>query len=239
MDYQLFPIRKSDLDKSVYLLVKAAVLTHSVEVLSAYYPEFPGEEALGLKRLFFDHADQRCYLVFPSQHRQFRLFPSEVTRQEALIAVYDKTGRDLAGYYTLDGSDAVDVLQYRLSWHKWQSSDVPPVVFPNSAYELLLAILRVTQILESRTMTSCEWYKRLVSARHILECGGDKMHILHNGGLYDYASLRQFVQESGLSRPQAGEALDELASQLRQYAMYAVSISRLIDRRADYIYRKA
>ena len=232
MDYQLFPIRKSDLDKTVYLLVKAAVLTHSVEVTSAYYPEFPEEAALGLKQLFFNHVEQRCYLVFPSCHRQFRLFPPEVTQHRALIAVYQKDGHGFSGFYTLD------ILQDGLCWHDWRSADVPAPVFHNNTYELHQAIRQVTQMLEARGVASSEWYGRLLSAKHILESGGDKMHILHNGGLYDHASLRQFLQQRGLADAQVEEVLDEWLSQLEQYAMYAVSVSRLIDRRANYIYRK-
>ena len=238
MDYQLYPVRKRDLDKPLYLLVKAAILTHSYEVMMAYFQEFDEEVTLDLKQLFFNHANQRCYLVFPSCHRQFRLFPPEVTSHHAIIAVFDKMTMNLSGYYTLDKQETVNGQPLGLNWHAWKSADVPAPVFPHNTYELLQAVLQVMQILETHDLASCEWYERLSSVCELLENDGDKMHILHNGGLYDHNSLRQFLKEQGLEQPSVAEALDELVSQLEQYAMYAVSVARLIDRHANYIYRR-
>ena len=238
MNYQLYPIRKRDLDKPLYLLVKAVILTHSYDVMAAYFQEFDEEAALNLKQLFFDHVAQRCFLVFPSRHNQFRLFPSEVTRHHAIMAVYDKVTMSLSGFYTLDSQGVGEGQRLALNWHDWESADVPAPVFPNNSYELLQAVRQVMQMLEAHGLASCEWHERISSVCGLLENEGDKMHILHNGGLYDHKVLRQFLKEQGLEQPQVVEVLDELVSQLEQYAMYVVSIARMIDRRMDYIYRE-
>ena len=238
MNYKLYPVRKRDLEKPLYLLVKAAILTHSYEVMSAYFLEFDEEAALDLKQLFFDHATHRCFLIFPSRHKLFRLFPSEVTRHHAIIAVYDKAKAGLLGYYTLDSREVGNGQPLALNWHDWNMEEVPIPVFPKNAYELLQSARQVMQVLEAHGLASCEWHERLATVCRLLENEGDKMHILHNGGLYDHKVLRQFLKEQGLEQPSVVEALDELVSQLEHYAMYAVSIARKIDQRMDYIYRE-
>ena len=86
----LYPIKKENLDLQLYLLVKTIMMIRSTKAYQKYSPEFHEEEQLGIKELAYQLRHNCVYLIFPSLHRQFRLYPKEISKYSTIIAVYDE-----------------------------------------------------------------------------------------------------------------------------------------------------
>ena len=223
MDYQLYPIRKSDIDLPLYLMVKAMMVMRSVRNYRHYEQEFPEEEQLPMRESAMKYEHYAIYLVFPAHHPQYRLFPPEVASQRVIIALY-KTPKS----YGLAFEDAyrfAGFLDSNLTFHECKYGKVPMPAFPDASIQLSDAISPILTCLEEHHMIVHDWYKRLSDVQTMIANRVEGLHILHNAGFFDQATLWKLLSSSGISQ-QTVEALKaQMEDALTAFAMSVINAS--------------
>lgn len=221
MDYQLYPIRKSDIDLPVYLMVKAMMVMSSVKNYQHYEQEFPEEAHLPMRELAMKYEQYAIYLIFPSHHPQFRLFPSEVSSQRVIIAVYRQPNPN--GLAFEDAYRFVGFLDSDLKFHECKYGKVPIPAFPDASGLLVSAINSLLNSMETRQITGNDWYQRLTNVRTMVTNHVEGLHILHNAGLFDHASLWKQLAASGIWLQEVDTLKARLTEALAMFAMSVVN----------------
>lgn len=223
MDYQLYPIKKSDLDLPLYLIVKAIMVMRSVSNYRHYEQEFPEEEQLPMRELAMKYEHYAIYLVFPAHHPQYRLFPPEVASQRVIIALYKPPKS-----YGLAFEDAyrfVGFLDSTLTFHERKYGKVPMPAFPDASAQLSDAINPILVCMEERHMIVHDWYKRLSDAQTMISNRVEGLHILHNAGLFDHTTLWNLLYSSGVSQQKVEMLKAQMEDALMAFAMSVINAS--------------
>ena len=233
MGTELYPITIKTLDLQRYLLVKTIIMIRSLRAYKNYSQEFPCEEELHIKELSDQLKDNYVYLVFPSLHRKFMMFPHGMPQSLWVIVVYEKKvagiqekGKDvtfiLKGFYTLDSNDDDDK-RLQLTLHPVDTMDEGLPVFYDNTRELLSAVDRLIGVMKSVGLEGDEWSKRLNDSRQMIISKEDGLHILHNLGFYDYAALLSTLTTAGLKESTLEEVFTTYNENLAAFAMSVVN----------------
>lgn len=239
----LHPIRKEAIDKQLYLLVKIVMMMRSIKAYNAYSPEYPDEEQMNLKQLAYQLKKDHVFLIYPLLHRQFRMYPQEITNCPVIIAVYkdkylihnNQDQRDIEYkfncFYTLDFKENDDT-QLVLTSHATEDQGEGLPVFYDNTKELLQAINQLLDLISITYSENNEWYKRLQEARMMLLNREDGIRILHNMGFFDSESLMQMLIDCQADKQEQNDVISAYIDNLKIFAMLVVN--GLYDKIYDY-----
>lgn len=218
----------------LYLIVKTVMMIRSVRAYRNYSPEFRTEEQLNIKELSDKLEYKYVYLIFPSQHKQFRMFPSVVTRYSAIIAIYNKnekyftdsaydTPSQLTNFYTLDFEGQDIEKHLTLTNHlAWKEKIEQPVFYDNTS-ELLVVIDGLLQLMREQQLEGNGWFGRLECSRRLLVDRDDGLHILHQAGFYDHESLYMLLKASVSECSKLDTLMTTYTDALAVFAMFVVN----------------
>lgn len=234
MATELYPIRKKHLDLQSYLLIKTIMMIRSVKAYKDYAPEFPGEDQLDIKGLSDKLKNDCAFLIFPSLHRQFRLFPQDITQHTSIIAVYDKDinasythGKEnyytLKSYYTLECQGDNNGMNFELKSHRIDYPEKELPIFYDNTRELTCVLDRLLMLMEESHLEDDGWYKRLKDCRQMIIKREDGLHILHNIGFYDHDTLRHILSASVENEEELSEVMLEYTNNIAIFAMAVVN----------------
>lgn len=230
----LYPIRKDGIDKRLYLLVKIVMMMRSIKAYKAYSPEFPDEEQMDLKQLAYQLKKDHAFLIFPSLHRQFRMYPQEITNCPVIIAVYkdkyliqnNEDERDIEykidRFYTLDFKERNDT-QLVLTSHVIEDIGEGLPVFYDNTKELFQAINQLLCLIRNTHSEHNEWYSRLQEASMMLVNREDGIRILHNMGFFDSENLRQMLIICRADEQELNDVMSVYIDNLKIFAMSVVN----------------
>lgn len=234
MATKLYPIRKDGIDKRLYLLVKIVMMMRSIKAYNAYSPEYPDEEQMNLKQLAYQLKKDHVFLIYPLLHRQFRMYPQEITNCPVIIAVYkdkylihnNQDQRDIEYkfncFYTLDFKENDDT-QLVLTSHVTEDMGEGLPVFYDNTKELLLAINQLLCLIRKTHSELNEWYCRLQEASMMLVNREDGIRILHNMGLFDSENLRQILINGRADEQELNDVMSAYIDNLKIFAMSVVN----------------
>lgn len=234
MATKLYPIRKDGIDKRLYLLVKIVMMMRSVKAYNAYSPEYPDEEQMNLKQLAYQLKKDHAYLIFPLLHRQFRMYPQDITNSPVIIAVYkdkylvrnNQDKRDIEYkfncFYTLDLKENDDA-QLVLTSHVTEDIGEGLPVFYDNTKELLFAINQLLYLIRNTHSEQNEWYGRLQEASMMLVNREDGIRILHNMGFFDSENLRQTLIKGRADEQELNDVISAYIDNLKIFAMSVVN----------------
>ena len=234
MATKLYPIRKEAIDKQLYLLVKIVMMMRSIKAYKAYSPEYPDEEQMNLKQLAYQLKKEHVFLIYPSLHRQFRMYSQEITNCPVIIAVYkdkcliqnNQDERDIEYkfncFYTLDLKEDDDTQLVLTSHATEDQGDGLPVFYDNTK-ELLLALNQLLCLISNTYSENSEWYERLQEARMMLLNREDGIRILHNMGLFDSENLRQTFINGRVDEQELNDVISAYIDNLKIFAMSVVN----------------
>lgn len=234
MGTQLHPIKVRDLDLQQYLLVKSVMMIRSLKAYKNYSCEFPFEEFLHIKELSDQLKDDYAYLIYPSLHRQFRMYPQELTQYPAMIAVFEKrvsrierNDKDvyyvLKNFYTLDRENTEGSRLLAFNAHSVDVADEGLPVFHDNTDELLSAMDGLLELMEASHFEDNEWYQRLTDSRQMIVQREDGLRLLHNLGLYDCSNLRHALSAAGVMEAELQEVFSFYTDSVKVFAMSVVN----------------
>lgn len=230
IDYELYPIRKQDVDWPLYLTVGCFVSLHdNVETLD------PEIERM-LKTVDNQDSDDTSFgyqLVFPAEeytlHYDQKLFEYDAAILKLYfdeyipVDPYDEDGdftierKPMEYYYCQKSSDGYTLHHY----HSQETSNFP--IIPYNGDDLLKALDKVINLLEVHRLTDLEWYDRLLTTHRMLHYDANELHILHNAGLYDNKSLWQLLISKGVNGAEVEKKANIYMLQLKKYAMHVLN----------------
>ncbi|MBP5547334.1 MAG: hypothetical protein J6X58_00395 [Bacteroidales bacterium] len=237
-EYTLFPIKKSDVDWPLYLMVSCFLkYEENIEAIPCnnlfqafqsdkdneddtkfyYYFVFPQED---LTVSYEEEMLAHEYLIIK------RYFPIEHVNGEPFISPDDECVRpeDLwfeyipAEYYYWSGSDSNMKIQHAVS----QIVDDKPC-FPFNGDDFVGALNDVLVFLQDRNMTETPWFERLQMVKRMFDGNANELHILHNAGLFDHASLWQWMKDKGIPQVDIDKIKNRYVSELKKMTMFVLN----------------
>lgn len=239
-DYTLYPIKKTDVDWPLYHLVRHFLARKSNLKIS------DGNEEVGDYdfRCFDgdtmqDDGKYSLYLMFPSEDLSVS-YSEEMLEQEALVMKLffpiEQFERTIPGQIEPLDDDEVwyeDVpMEYFCFPNDGSNKELQhfktqiPSKWPNIYYNVdafLDVMCGLTATMQMNHLTDTPWYERLQTTKRMLEGTANELHILHNAGLYDHATLWSWLKEKGLEDTKIDTIKDCYVSQLKKYAMFALN----------------
>lgn len=125
-------------------------------------------------------------------------------------------------HYYIDVSP--DTGDYRLVKKTDTFDFQPDPQFPANTPQLIEAIDQLLPVLQETAPTTSRWAERLATTRDMLNALANELHILHNGGLYDWHVLERLLSEANDDIFYWHPLLSEYVRQLKRFAMYAVRL---------------
>ena len=234
MTYALYPIRIDNIDKQLYLLVKTIMMIRSAKAYQAYTQDFSDEKLLNIKQLSYQLKSYHAFLVFPSLHKQFILYPQDIVQYPAIIAVYSiklkakyiprrEYDYELVSFYTLDYKPDETGMHLEFISHQARDfEDGLPAFFDNTK-DLIDSINRLLEFMKKCHFEENDWYKRMQEARRMIIEKEDGIHILHNSGLFDTDALRFALLSSNANEKELNDLILEFTNNLKKFAMFVVN----------------
>ena len=236
-EYTLYPIKKADVDWKLYHLVRR-FLEKRCEINTgssdgAYdfslFDEYTKKE----------ENDFAIYLVFPSEDLTVS-YTEEMLEQDELVLKYyylvEHFEQTIPGQTEpLDDDDVwyeslpVEYFCFpngtndnKLQYFKTDNLSSAPNCYYNGV-EFSNALIRLIDFLEINQLTDISWYERLLMTKRMLDGEANELHILHNAGLYDHATLWSCLEECGIANDIVGRLRESYLSQLKIYAMFVLN----------------
>lgn len=98
------------------------------------------------------------------------------------------------------------------------------VMFLDNTEELKQSIQNLLQLIPDLESIETTWFNRLHTSCRMIETHANELHILHQAGLYDIATLWKSLEEKGLLNETLKQAIDDMNCQLRRYAMLTINL---------------
>ena len=239
-DYTLFPIKKTDVDWPLYHLVRHFLAKKSELKIN------DGSEKVGGYdfRCLDDDTQQEdkeysLYLMFPSEDLTVSYSEAMLEQDYLVLKLFfpiEQFEQTIPGQIEPMDDDEVwyeDVpMEYfcfpvdgsskELQHYKTQiPSQWPDIYYNVDAFLDVLDELVAT--MQMHHLTDMPWYGRLQTTKRMLEGNANELHILHNAGLYDHATLWSWLKGKGLEEGKIDTIKDSYVSQLKRYAMFALN----------------
>lgn len=241
MDYKLYPIPLCDVNRPVYYMMKS-YFAHKVGCMPTDNLEVEWESVKV-------EAGAGWLLSFPAVDFS-QPYDVDTLRQEVII-LHDRSvvrqhvdGQQYGAAWAWDDDDDAPEVKTEMESHEdhyyidvdadtgryclEKQSD--RFVCNNlrfrrcNAPQMMQAIDRLLPLVREAALKKGEWQERLQVTRSMLGERVNELHILHNGGLYDYHVLEQLLSESGLDGGRWHEPFRDYVAQLKEFAMYAASL---------------
>ena len=210
MDYKLYSIPLCDINRPIYYMMKS-FLVHKIGSMPADNLE---EEWSHLKV----EASVGYRISFPTVDLS-QPYDSETMEREVII--FREREKHVDHYY-IDVDPAT--CQYRLVEETDRFSYIPTRFYLYNVKQMMQAIDNLLPLLKEAQLKEGEWLERLQTTRAMLKGRVNELHILHNGGLYDYHVLGQLLSKSNLCGERWYKPFSDYVSQLKVFAMYAVNL---------------
>ena len=245
MDYELYPIPLSDINRPVYYMLKS-FLEHKIGSIP---PDMLEEEWTKLKvDATFGH-----HLLFPSEDFS-QPYDSDTLKREVIIIRNCSITRQYVNgelqekpYEWDDEYDDEEDLKVETQYEPHEEhfyididpdtgkyrlvkkSDTfvfnPTPFFHYNAEQLIQSIDNLLSVVKRARLTTGNWEQRLNTTRLMVGARVNELHILHNGGLFDYNLLGCLLDNSSLYKQQWLPRFNEYVSQLKVFAMFAANLS--------------
>ena len=211
-DYELYPLRKSDVDMLLYNMVWDFIMDRKA---SWTYP----------------------YLLFPADVGDDSMVSASILKYPYLIADYDEEPVCAGEGGVIDDSEEAYIKTcYTAEWNL--SGGQPEVTYrkKKNFYEnerplmwdntpgLKKAISDVLAVIETQHADVGDWKARLQLSLNMLETKANELHILHNAGLYDLDALWTMLLNGGHAGVQLFHVSTTMTCQLHRYAMRMISL---------------
>ncbi len=98
------------------------------------------------------------------------------------------------------------------------------VMLLDNTEDLKASIQNLLNMMADTKADEITWNHRLQTALRMLETHANELHILHEAGLYDIASLWSLLEYYELPMKQYERAKKDLLCQLHRYAMFAINL---------------
>ena len=229
-EYTLFQIRKTDVDWPLYWMV-TGFLKYQYGIDGIPYNDLfenlrYDKEKEDRKHLYF--------FVFPSEELTVG-YTEDILDQEAIILKYyfpidwsdvylDSDGDDDSmieivpmEYFYQEGNGSLELQHAQTEI----PSKMPCIRYNGDSF--MVALGRVLAFLHDRNLTATPWFERLQTVKLMFEGQANELHILHNAGLFDHATLWSWLNDQGISRDDVEVIKALYVSELKKYAMFVLN----------------
>ncbi|MCR4828222.1 MAG: hypothetical protein K5864_02040 [Bacteroidales bacterium] len=236
-EYTLFPIKTTDVDWPLYWMV------------TCFFKYKYKGDSIPSNDLFDsfqkdrqqDPNNGKLFFVFPGEDLSIH-YDTQMLNCEALI---------LNHYYVVDDSsddDTYDTVfgtfeyptggdEYpQLEYYRYQDAAsgpklqkvmskiyTEPPVFPYTGDSFMKALNGVLEFMQQGQLSTTSWYGRLQTVRQMFYDEANELHILHNAGLFDQATLWRELQAYGIPQKELDAHISGYVSELKQYAMFVLN----------------
>lgn len=226
-EYTLFQIRKTDVDWPLYWMV-TGFLKYQYGIDGIPYNDLfenlrYDKEKEDRKHLYF--------FVFPSEELTVG-YTEDILDQEAVILKYFFP-IDLSDIYILDDESTTEIVPMEFFYQEGNRSqvlqhaqtDIPseiPIIRYNGD-SFLEALDKVLAFLQDGHLTATPWFERLRMVKRMFDGQANELHILHNAGLFDHATLWAWLKHQGVSRDDIDRIKTLYVSELKRFAMFVLN----------------
>ena len=228
-EYTLFQIRKTDVDWPLYWMV-TGFLKYQYGIDGIPYNDLfenlrYDKEKEDRKHLYF--------FVFPSEELTVG-YTEDILDQEAVILKYFFP-IDWSDIYILDDDDesTTEIVPMEFFYQEGNRSqvlqhaqtDIPseiPIIRYNGD-SFLEALDKVLAFLQDGHLTATPWFERLRMVKRMFDGQANELHILHNAGLFDHATLWAWLKHQGVSRDDIDRIKTLYVSELKRFAMFVLN----------------
>ena len=237
MDYTLYPIKKRDVDWTMYQLV-----SHYLKL--QYHLDSLGEEdvenVVSFREMDNDaqHEERRYSyrFVFPNEDLSIG-YDEAMLEQELVILKCFHPIKHLYPIPFIDDEDDEGWFEYppmeyfslekqgdkrELRHHKTNI----PSKFPDCVYngdDFLAAIQELRSFLARKNLAELSWYSRLGTVADMLQGDANELHILHNAGLFDHGTLWLWLEDYGIKKAEYESVKELYLKQLKCYTMFVLN----------------
>ena len=239
MDYKLYPIPLSDINRPIYYMVKS--------FMSYKIGEMPKDELdEEWQRLRVKVVSNDYKLSFPSYDLS-EPYDTEGLQQEVIILKddtlpppttnwpddndddefysgnsYEPVERQHLHYYI---DIAPETNQYRLNRRRFYcgTAQIPKPIYFNNTPQFRQALSNMMEILWKAGIRATDWLERIKTAHQMLEEHVNELHILHNAGLYDFHVLKRILASSFLEEKTWKSQYNIYVGSLKIFAMHAAN----------------
>lgn len=229
-EYTLFPIRKNDVNWPLYWMVtgflKYRYGINAIPFNDMYESLHDDKKKEARKFLYF--------FVFPSEDLTLD-YTEDILDQEAIILKY---------YFPIDWSDSypwldddddsmIEIVPMEFFYQEdGQSqelqhaqtempSKVPVIRYNGDSF--MEALEGVLAFLQDRKLTTTPWFDRLQMVKRMFNDEANELHILHNAGLYDHATLWSWLKGQGVSQDDIDKIEAPYVTELKIQAMFVLN----------------
>ena len=235
--YTLFPIKKKDVNWPLYWMV-TCFLKYKDDIDAIPYDDL-FESLRDDKEV--DNREYFYFFVFPSEDLTIS-YAEEMLSQEALILKSFMPIGHVSGepFITID-DDCVkpEDIWYEdvpIEYFYWDDSEPDPTIqhagtdivddHPQWAFNgdsFMNALDRVLAFLQDRNLTATPWFERLQTIKRMFDGQANELHILHNAGLFDNATLWSWLKTQGVSLVDIESIETTYVLELKKYAMFVLN----------------
>lgn len=229
-EYTLFPIKKNDVDWPLYRMV-TCFLKYRYGINEIPYDDLFESLCDDKKR---EHREIEYLFVFPSEELTLA-YTEDILDQDAIILKYffpidwsdvylDSDGDDDSmieivpmEYFYQEGNGSLELQHAQTEI----PSKMPCIRYNGDSF--MVALGRVLAFLHDRNLTATPWFERLQTVKLMFEGQANELHILHNAGLFDHATLWSWLNDQGISRDDVEVIKALYVSELKKYAMFVLN----------------
>lgn len=236
-DYTLFPIKKTDADWPLYWMVTGFV-KYKRDIEDIPYHDFfeplrdDNEQETNEYYYFFIFPSEEfgiSYDVDMLNHEALilkRFSPIEYVVNSPFLTPDDPCVRPedicrdyipMEYFYSQDDGSGLRLLkaksQITEGYPCWKYNGDS---FMESVDELLA-------FMQNHQRIGTPWFERLQSVKRMFFGDANELHILHNAGLYDHATLWRWLLDSGIRLEELDDVENRYVSELKRYAMFVLN----------------
>lgn len=229
-EYTLFPIRKNDVNWPLYLMVTGFLkYRYGINAIpfNDMYESLRDDKKKEARQFLY-------FFVFPSEDLTLD-YTEDILDQEAIILKY---------YFPIDWSDSypwldddddsmIEIVPMEFFYQEdgqnpefqHAQTEIPskvPVIRYNGD-SFMEALFGVLFFLNERKLTKTPWYERLQTVKRMFDDEANELHILHNAGLFDHATLWSWLKDQGVSQEDVDTIKAPYVSELKKYAMFVLN----------------
>lgn len=229
-EYTLFPIKKTDVNWPLYWMV-TAFLKYRYDINAIPYNDWFESLCEDKKKRSRDY---EYYFLFPSEELTVG-YPEEMLDQDAVILKY---------YYPIDWSEVFSSHAYddddptldrepmEFFYQDGQNPELQHATTENlskrpcicyNGDSFMDALFGVLVFLFERKLTKTPWFERLQTVKRMFDDEANELHILHNAGLFDHATLWSWLKDQGVSQEDIDAVKAPYVSELKMFAMFVIN----------------